>query len=161
MKSKTFSFYFWHIAALLIMIVIFAFSAQSGDDSSGTSSGIIQTLLGKPEGAYAEFMLSGGISPYASTEYFLRKAAHFLEYAVLGFCVAKAAVCHNIDIEKVLCYSLLICSVYALSDEFHQLFVSDRSASPADVLIDISGVYSGIFTAIVLRSIKLLPKYNK
>ncbi|MBQ7131518.1 MAG: VanZ family protein [Oscillospiraceae bacterium] len=160
MNQKNIFYYFWHIAVLLIMIVIFAFSAQSGAESSNTSSGLVAALLGKPDAQFAEFMQSGGISPYASFELALRKTAHFLEYAALGFCFAKATYYHTDGVVDVISFSLFFCSMYALSDEVHQLFAASRSCSLADVLIDVSGIISGVFTAVLFRFVKLLPKHK-
>lgn len=39
--------------------------------------------------------------------------------------------------------------VYALSDEFHQLFVTGRSTDPMDLLIDIIGLITGMFIVAV------------
>lgn len=160
MSKKPFRFYFWHVATAAIMLVIFAFSAQSGAESSGASSGLVEFLLGKPDADFAAFMLSGGISPYASFEHILRKCAHFLEYASLGFCFAKSAYLHTDDTVQVISFALLFCTLYAASDELHQLFTPNRSCSLADVLIDVSGIISGIFTAALLDFAKSLSKHK-
>ncbi len=160
MNKKSPVYYFWHIATVIIMLVIFKFSAQSGAESSSTSSGLVEFLLGKPDIAFAEFMQSGGISPYASFEHILRKSAHFLEYAALGFCFAMSVYRHTDDIAQVISFALLFCTLYAASDEFHQLFSSNRSCSLADVLIDTSGIISGIFTAALFHFAKSLSKHK-
>jgi VanZ family protein len=41
--------------------------------------------------------------------------------------------------------------VYALSDEFHQLFVPSRTASFGDVMIDVLGGICGIFWMVWYR----------
>lgn len=40
--------------------------------------------------------------------------------------------------------SLLVCAVYAVSDEVHQAFVPSRFASPWDVLLDCGGAGAGL-----------------
>ena len=40
--------------------------------------------------------------------------------------------------------SLLVCVLYAISDELHQLFVSGRGAQVKDVLIDSAGATVGV-----------------
>lgn len=153
--------YFWHVCAIILMIIIFNFSSHSGSQSSDVSSGITSLLFSEHNHDYIAFLSAGGISPNASAELFLRKFAHFAEYALLGFCVANAACRHTDDLEYIVLFSLLIPFVYSVSDEIHQYFVPQRSCSIADVLIDTSGIITGFFTAMLLRKTKVLLKYKK
>ncbi len=67
------------------------------------------------------------------------KILHLAEYAVLGFLVVPKAGSWKA--------ALLVCIFYAVSDEFHQLFVPGRRGSAVDVLIDSAGASAGIFLA--------------
>jgi len=58
------------------------------------------------------------------------------------------------DINKKPLFAFLICVIYAISDEIHQLFVPGRTGQLKDVIIDSSGSFVGI--AIVIIVIKLL-----
>lgn len=69
----------------------------------------------------------------------LRKLAHLAEYAVLGFLLARAAP---------LLPAFALGTLYAVSDEVHQSFVSGRQGATEDVVIDAVGVAAGI---LVLR----------
>jgi VanZ family protein len=51
--------------------------------------------------------------------------------------------CFNIN-KKYILYSLLICLIYSISDEVHQIFVPGRSGEVFDVLIDTLGSFIGI-----------------
>ena len=42
----------------------------------------------------------------------------------------------------------MFCSLYAISDEVHQLFVPGRGAQVKDVFIDIAGAAVGIFLSL-------------
>lgn len=53
---------------------------------------------------------------------------------------------------KILIISILMCVIYACSDEIHQLFVFGRSGEIRDVLIDFIGSFIGIL--IVYKSYK-------
>lgn len=67
----------------------------------------------------------------------LRKLAHITAYAVLAYLVS------NIFIKKNagnLVFAGLVCIVYAMTDEWHQSFVSGRSGNPRDVMIDTVGI---------------------
>lgn len=48
-------------------------------------------------------------------------------------------------VKASLLLSFLLCTVYAVSDEIHQLYVPGRGARAADVLIDCSGTAAGLF----------------
>jgi VanZ family protein len=74
-------------------------------------------------------------------EFFLRKAAHVSEYAVLAVLLYRAFVHTMFQSRRVLSAGLVLlsCAAYAASDEFHQSFVPSRTASLRDVMIDVCG----------------------
>ena len=74
-------------------------------------------------------------------EFFLRKAAHVSEYAVLAVLLYRAFVHTVFQSRRVLSAGLVLlsCAVYAAADEFHQSFVPSRTATLRDVVIDLSG----------------------
>ncbi len=88
-------------------------------------------------------------------DFFLRKAAHIFEYAVLAILLFNA---FSRSFEKkqkqpsfktVVFYVFLISFLYAVSDEFHQTFVFGRSGNIKDVLIDSVGIILGIIVFLV------------
>jgi VanZ family protein len=66
----------------------------------------------------------------------LRKLAHLAEYAVLGALLFRA-----LRREPT---AIALGSLYAVTDEVHQAFVSGRQGSPLDWLIDTAGVIAGV-----------------
>jgi VanZ family protein len=74
-------------------------------------------------------------------EFFLRKAAHVSEYAVLAVLFYRAFVHTVFQSRRALSAGivLLSCAAYASSDEFHQSFVPSRTSSLRDVMIDVCG----------------------
>ena len=66
----------------------------------------------------------------------LRKLAHTMEYAILGFLLLRA-------LGREL-PAFLAAVAYAVTDELHQHFVPGRHASPYDVMIDAFGALVGI-----------------
>lgn len=74
-------------------------------------------------------------------EFFIRKAAHVTEYAVLALLLYRAFVHTVFQSRRLLSAGvvLLACTAYAASDEFHQSFVPSRTASLRDVMIDLCG----------------------
>lgn len=86
---------------------------------------------------------------------FVRKCAHFGEYAVLALLLWRAVRKPRRNDTRpwewrTAITVLLIVALYAASDEFHQKFVPSRQASVVDVLIDSSG---GILALIFLWAV--------
>jgi VanZ family protein len=75
----------------------------------------------------------------------LRKFAHFFVHFVLAFLAYQAI---TVSVKKkstaVLC-TVLLSLIFAVTDEFFQTVVIDRSAELRDVIINMSGVFSGTF----------------
>lgn len=63
----------------------------------------------------------------------IRKLAHFTQYAVLFWLLARKPMRGRPAL------ALLVCVMFALMDEGHQMFVPSRTASLLDVGLDFSG----------------------
>lgn len=77
----------------------------------------------------------------------LRKAAHFAEFACLGFLLLRCF--RTFRIPKPLLPALLCAFLAACIDETLQLFSPGRAASVWDVLLDSFGALSGIAVACI------------
>lgn len=93
--------------------------------------------------------LKPGISDaaIAQAQFFVRKAAHLTEYAILTLLLWRAFIRNmrlrtKMSILFVLGWGLAI--VAAAGDEFHQSFVASRTASVRDVMIDAIGALFGL-----------------
>lgn len=90
-----------------------------------------------------------------------RKSAHILEYAVL-YILAHLVFSKLIFTKgekktaQTVFFSMLFCFVFALSDEYHQLFIEDRSGRILDICVDIFGVFIG--QLLTLLVVLLSPK---
>lgn len=126
-------------AVILWMLFIFYLSSQVAEQSNQLSTGITQAimkLLGK---------LAPGIEPdLNSFNYFVRKNAHFMAYLLLGLLSYNAMGKSRLHSLRSALFALLICVLYAISDEVHQLFVPGRGGQVTDVLIDSAGAMVGI-----------------
>lgn len=78
----------------------------------------------------------------------VRKFAHFTEYFILGILSINMINSYG----KRWYVAVIICVLYAISDEMHQLFVSGRSCQITDILIDSLGSTCGI---LLLNKIKI------
>ena len=133
------------ILVFLIMAVIFSFSSQTGEESKAQSVSVASKLL----------ELFGIVGEDLRTVVrTLRKLAHFGLFALLGASVCHAFSGYNINKAKVIIYSMIICLVYAISDEVHQGFVPGRGPQIKDVLIDFSGSFTGSGLVMILYKIK-------
>ncbi len=94
--------------------------------------------------------IPGLAGPWDEWDFFLRKAAHVTEYAILAFLVLRAfqeyprIKAGSYAPGKIL-WAFLLSLLYAAGDEFHQSFVPERVASFIDVVIDSVGCSLGVF----------------
>jgi VanZ family protein len=94
--------------------------------------------------------LLGWIVPNVSAEtiqavqFFVRKAAHVTEYAILAALLLRAFSTGERRLRgRDACLAVLIAGTCAAIDEFHQSFVASRTGAVGDVMIDISGAILG------------------
>lgn len=137
------------VLTLIMMAVIFIFSAQNAMDSTQVSSGLLQQIIDW-ERPIAE-LLAGRSLSFMELELYLRKAGHFTEYLLLGLFVS----CHLrlVGRRHGGWWSFLIGSGYAVTDELHQLLSEGRYASTVDVCIDSCGVATGLLLCAVIAVI--------
>ncbi|KEH84803.1 VanZ family protein [Clostridium novyi A str. NCTC 538] len=81
----------------------------------------------------------------------VRKNAHFFIYLVLGILTLSALRKSGVKGYKGIIFALLICFIYAISDEIHQTFVPGRSGMVKDVFIDTAGATVGILGYIISK----------
>lgn len=131
------------ILAVCWMAVIFTFSARNADLSTQDSMSI-GILFGRfivP--SFAEMDTQMQVSFADMIDHPIRKMAHATEYAILGFLLAGSYVDKEKNRLRGICIPTVLGSLYAVSDELHQLFVPGRSCELTDMLIDSSGVILG------------------
>lgn len=136
------------------MVVIFLFSAQNADDSSDTSGRVLAFLC--------------GLFGYVPTEDFketlsflVRKAAHMTEFGVLGVLWLHTLRTALGQWRWRYPAAFALSSLYAVTDECHQLFVDGRAGQAADWLIDSTGIVLWLTAAWLLIKIKNRNKRKK
>ena len=110
------------------MAVVFIFSQQPASISSGQSSVFVEQLR----------HIVPSIDQQLLT-FIIRKSAHIFAYFILGILMFNAL--WKIKFSKLTSdwpaiSSINICTLYAASDELHQLFISGRSGEVRDIIID-------------------------
>ena len=148
---------FYGLISVLVMLAVFMFSAQSGDSSGETSMNITENV------SQHFFLDDISRDTLEILEQIIRKLAHFIEFASLGFFVFAFTDTFTIKRKKAIIISLIFSAVYALSDEIHQYFVPERACRLTDVLLDSFGALCGILLFIALCELikRLKNKYSK
>lgn len=77
----------------------------------------------------------------------LKKGSHFLEFAVLAWLLLRAFGTNPNQVPRIYLYSLGLAFLYAVSDEYHQSFIAQRTPSPGDVTIDTIGAAAASIVA--------------
>lgn len=121
-SSRRLRILFSWVAVVVWALLIFLFSAQH---SLGTGWGI--------------------------WDFILRKAAHMAEFAILFVLVWRAFRMHGVAVSMSLASGVVIALVYAASDEYHQSFVSGRTASVRDVLFDLAGIFIAVAVVVIIN----------
>ncbi len=130
------------------MAVIFWFSSRTADQSNAQSD------------TYVEF-LAFLIKDLKMRILIVRKTAHCTEYAMLSLLLSGAWYFTK---EEELPLGAVICtSMYAVSDEIHQLYVAGRSCEVVDWAIDTLGAILGalVFYAIYNKTAEIINRRKK
>jgi VanZ family protein len=72
-----------------------------------------------------------------------KKGGHIVGYALLGLAYLHAIAPRGFVPPRVAWIAVLLATLYAVSDEVHQIYVPGRSAGARDVLIDAAGATLG------------------
>lgn len=75
-------------------------------------------------------------------DFIFRKIAHVSEYFVLCYLWYRALRAQNISVMRSLFVAIIASIIYAVTDEWHQSFVTNRHAGAIDIVIDSIGVFS-------------------
>ncbi len=129
-------------------VLVFIFSSQTGDDSTGLSRMV------------ANFLFRDELKAEIAEPY-IRKLAHFSEYGLGGILFMSLFLTYEWSDRKQILIAILFGVWYASFDEIHQLMVPDRSGSILDVGIDLLGFCTGVFFAMLIYKIIKKKKEKK
>lgn len=131
------------------MIVIFLFSNMNTVSSNGASKGMINIMVD------VGVRIADGIGVLDSVpneqerlEFIndlnrpMRKVMHFMVYLVLAVLILYTLKNRRVKNKGII--TLVICILYAMTDEYHQTFIRGRTGQFMDVLIDTLGASIGI-----------------
>ena len=131
------------LLSLLIIAFIFGNSMMDATDSNSESRFLT---------AFVQNVLNwlGFHVPIGELHHAIRKCAHFTEYALEAFFVAKTLTAFRVRRQTWLAYALLIGLLTAVIDENIQLYSIGRSGQVTDVLLDFSGTIVGVVMAMLI-----------
>nr|WP_302595506.1 VanZ family protein [uncultured Cellulosilyticum sp.] len=141
-----------YILLVCILVCIFILSSQSAQESKALSNHFISIYQRGVE-----------INPFFShrtkevllsrPSHYVRKLAHIFIYFILG--IVTLLTLWRTQIRRSICplLALMICIIYAITDEWHQYYVAGRGAQLSDVRIDSCGALIGIMLSVVIIKI--------
>lgn len=143
------------LITLLWLVFIYGNSLKSGVES-GEQSGRIYKIINE----ITSFL--GFQKPIS--EHFIRKCAHFIEFAILSILICSDLCAFGLVSFRQKLYisaSILLLSVptsaiFASIDETLQRFSADRGPSVADVMLDTSGALTA---TVIFIAVFILVKY--
>lgn len=137
--------------AIMWMFVIFIFSSQSGETSSGTSGKVTNFFISLfIKDKYLSWDPVTQNNVYNMISHIVRKTAHFTEYAIL-YLLLYLALKAFIGRKYIYLCVLIFVIGYAALDEYHQIFVGGRTGQFLDVVIDSCG---GLVMMLILAIIQ-------
>ena len=133
------------LPAILMMYLIYSFSAQTGEVSGALSYEVSYQIVETKNEVLNENKTYDELAYSASSiEFYVRKAAHMTEYCLLAICVSLPLYVYGLRGFALTFLAGILCVAFAASDEFHQTTVANRGPSVKDVGIDSIGVLFGI-----------------
>ena len=151
------------LLVLFFASLVFFFSAQNSTESASISSSVTEQIL---EVIPAYNHMEDDRKPVVvnTIHTFIRSLAHFGLFLCLGASTALALKCYPKLIHPY-ALSMILCILYAISDELHQKYFSQgRAFEFVDLLKDWSGSVIGIASVALLyflfRNKNIVKKLN-
>ncbi len=162
-KARAFWARFFLVMTILTAIAIFCFSAQPGEDSAQLSEGVTLTVARVVRPGFEQLPPAQKRSFMQQLGLTVRKCAHFTEFALLGLNLLGLLRMRRPDrpLPSLMPVAWVIATLYAGTDELHQMFVDQRGPAFLDVGIDSAGALMGVLVmalalTLLARRIKAL-----
>ncbi|MBR7033642.1 MAG: VanZ family protein [Clostridia bacterium] len=151
------------VLAVLMMAFIFVMSSRSASDSTNESGGVCRLIGQIFWRDFEEWTPAEQLNFIKSINGAVRQSGHFFEFSLLGVLFHLTFSSWGVKPKIAFPVSAGSGVFYALTDEFHQLFVTGRSMEFKDVIYDSAGVLFGCLVVwlIVKASRKRRAKKGK
>ncbi len=143
------------LLTIAVMVAIFCLSAQDASRSSNTSGRFTKLFIKIFYSDYDSLSSAKKAETWEKASFIVRKLAHFSIYTALGFFSSLTVGKRRLFSLKSL-FVVIFGFIYAFSDEFHQSFSAGRSCEFRDMMIDTSGVLTGMLISLILMHIAAL-----
>ena len=141
------------VLSVLFAIMIFCFSARNGEESTEDSYTVGMEFGRIVHPDFKNWSEEAQLAFAAKVDHPIRKLAHAAEYAVFAMLLCGVWL----DVRRKRKVSALFAwgtaTVYAATDEFHQLFVPGRSGQVKDVLLDSCGAAVGVLILMLVAAL--------
>ena len=143
---------------VLIAAFIFGMSHEAATESASRSGTISNVLAPIVVEDFELLQAEEKDTILSEIDHVVRKIAHFCIYAIFGVFILLASFWHERAYAVHGSVSFAIGTLYAASDEIHQMFVPGRGPLATDVLLDSAGVLCGIVSVIACARIIMRKK---
>jgi len=149
--------FFVGILLILHMTFIFQLSNRNADLSSKDSAKTLNVVKVITDEELKNYIEGKPVENIGIKQRLIRKFAHFSFYLILGMIL----YCFIYLLKKPFVYAVMFGIFFALTDEFHQLFISGRGGRLFDVYIDSLGSTIGVFIMYGIIELILYLKRKK
>lgn len=146
------------LPALMVMYMIFSFSGQAGEISSGLSYRVSYQIVTIGEQVLDHDLTESEKEAWTDRIHGpVRKLAHMAEYFILAVSVSFPLYVYGLRGFPLLLLAGFICVGFACTDEYHQSFIEGRGPSKRDIMLDSIGAFFGIMTVRIFCWTMLTP----
>ena len=147
-QGKTWARILLTVLTAAVMVLIFYFSTETAEHSDATSGMFSRRIIGILYPEFDRYPAERRQELYNEVQHAVRKAAHFTEYAILGILMRLCLESWFGKKQWISPVSWLAGTLYACTDELHQVQTYGRSGQWTDVLLDSGGVLAGVLIAL-------------
>ena len=141
------------VLTLAVMTQIFLFSTETAERSDETSGRFSRKVIDVLYPEFDQYTPERQQELYDEVQHAVRKTAHFSEYMLLGIMI-RLCLESWFGRKRWLCpVSWLAGTLYACTDEMHQILTDGRSGQWTDVLLDSAGVLAGVLAVLLITTL--------
>lgn len=148
------------VLTVAMMVLIFCFSTEDAAHSDRTSGKISSEVVHVVHPDYDQKPPQIQKVYFDDAQHIVRKTAHFTEYLLLGLLIRLCLESWFGSRKGMLPVAWGAGTIYAGTDELHQLMIDGRSGQLTDVMIDSCGVLTGALIANLILH-RLLSKKRR
>ena len=150
-----------------IFIILFIFwmgfiaynTIQTGESSNNTSVSITECIINKIQvvinnNSDNSVIIRNDSEFIKKLNIYIRKFAHGFEFLVLALLIFLTLKSFNIKSREVIIYTLFTVLLYAVIDEYRQLYIPGRNSNVRDVVIDFIGGIGGVIISQFIIGLK-------